>query len=169
MLFLSCKTNIEEVQKLDKREEFPTMITHNSEIVYTENGKIKIKVLSPLLQYYQDAEEPYNEFDKGITVYSYNDSMAIESKLTANYAIFYEKKKLWIARHDVVVVNSKRETLNTERLFWDQEAKRIYTHDMVVITQGEDVLVGEEGMESDETFENWELIKPRGSVTFEQD
>lgn len=169
ILFLSCKTNIEEIQKLAEREELPSMITYNSEIVYTENGTIKIRVLSPESYYYQHAEEPYNEFEKGITVFSYNDSLEVESKLTANYAIFYEKKKLWVARYDVVVVNSKGETLNTERLFWNQEEKRIYTRDMVVITQGEDVLVGEEGMESDETFENWELIKPRGSVTFEQD
>jgi LPS export ABC transporter protein LptC len=163
LLFFSCKTNLEKVQELAERENVPGVVAYNIEILYTEQGKAKIKVLAAESRYYQFAKEPYNEFPKGITVYNYNDSLEVVSTLTANYAIFYEAKKLWIARYNVVATNAKGEVLNTEQLFWDQNAKRIYSNDMVKITDGEDVLFGE-GMESDEAFDSWEILKPSGNM-----
>jgi len=163
LLFFSCKTNIDKVHELAERENVPGVVAYNIEILYTENGKIKVEILAPESRYYQFAEEPYNEFPQGITVYNYNDSVEIESQLTANYAIFYEEKKLWNARYDVVAQNAKGDVLNTEQLFWDQEAKRIYSNDMVKITSGEDVLFGE-GMESDEAFDDWVILKPTGTL-----
>ncbi|MDD2197011.1 MAG: LPS export ABC transporter periplasmic protein LptC [Bacteroidales bacterium] len=163
LLFCSCKTNLEKVQELTEWENVPGVIAYNFEILYTENGKTKVKVLAPESRYYQFAKEPYNEFPQGITVYNYNDSLEIMSTLTANYAIFYDEKKLWNARYDVVAMNAKGQVLNTEQLFWDQNTKRIYSHDMVKITDGDDVLFGE-GMESDETFDDWEILKPSGNM-----
>lgn len=168
ILFSSCATNIEKVQELADRENLPGMIGYDVEMLYTENGRLKFKIIAPESHYFQFSKEPYNEFPKGITVYNYNDSLEIESSIQANYAIFYEEKKLWNARYDVVATNSKGETLNTEQLFWDQQAKRIYTHDMVKITQGDDILFGE-GLESDESMDNWEILKPSGSVYVRQD
>lgn len=162
-MFFSCKTNLEKVQELTEQKNVPGIVYYNIEMIYTENGKIKIKILAPESCYYQFTKEPYNEFPQGITVYNYNDSLEITSTLTANYAIFYEEKKLWNARYDVVAMNVKGEVLNTEQLFWDQGAKRIYSNDMVKISDGDDVLFGE-GLESDETFDNWEILKPSGSM-----
>jgi LPS export ABC transporter protein LptC len=158
MLLYSCKTDIERIQELAEREKQPSVIAKNIEIVYTENGIVKVKIFATESLYFQFAEEPYNEFPQGIIVTNYTDSLTIDSKLTSNYAIYYEKKKLWNARYDVVAVNSRGQVLNTEQLFWDEEGKRIYSNDMVKITSENDVVFGQ-GFESDERFDNWVIRK----------
>jgi LPS export ABC transporter protein LptC len=168
MLLYSCKTDIERVQELAEREKVPSVAAKNIEIVYTENGKIKVKISAPESLYYQFAEEPYNEFPLGIVVINYTDSLTIDSQLTANYAIYYEKKKLWNARYNVVAVNSKGHVLKTEQLFWDEAAKRIYSNDMVKITTAEDEIFGE-GFESDENFDNWVVRKITATFYFDEE
>ena len=158
MLF-SCTTNLDMSDALDDKENKATITAKNSDILYTEGGIVKLKVIAPLTKYYQNSEQPYTEFPEGITVYNYSDSMVIESELTAKYAIYYEKKGLWSASNNVIAKNSAGETLNTEHLFWDQVKKTIYTDDMVRITTADGIQYGQ-GFVSDESFKNWELKKP---------
>lgn len=165
LLFLgsvsSCTTNLDMVSALENKEETATIIARNSEIIYTENGRVKLKVLAPLTKYYQNASDPYNEFPEGITVYTFSDSMELESELTSKYAHYSDYNQLWSASNNVVAKNSKGETLNTEHLFWNQKKKTIYTEDNVKITTPDGVQYGE-GFTSDETFNNWEIKKPKG-------
>lgn len=162
LLLSSCKTDLETVKALTDQANTPGVTAKNSEILYTEEGKLKVKVLAPVTFSYQFAEEPYTDFPEGITVFNYSDSLTIESELTANYAIYYEKKKLWNARYNVVALNRKGEILNTESLFWDEQKKIIYSQEMVKITTEDGVTFGE-GFESDEMFNEWVILKPTGT------
>ena len=139
------------------------MIAKNVEILYTEHGAVKIRVEAPEMRYYQFEEEPYNEFPEGIVATTFTDSLTVNSKLTAKYAIYYENKKLWKAQYDVVAQNATGEVLNTEQLFWDEENKRIYSHDMVKFTTADGTIFGE-GFESDENFDNWVIKKTSGTI-----
>ncbi len=162
LLIVSCKTDLEKIKSLSDEENSPDLTARNSEILYTEQGKLKIKVIAPTTNSYPNAEEPYTEFPDGITVFNFNDSLAVESQITANYAIYYVDKELWNARYNVVAMNKKGEILNTEQLFWDEKKKTIYSHDMVKITTEDGVTFGE-GFESDEMFNDWIILKPTGS------
>lgn len=159
-LFSSCTTDVKMLASLEDREKTATITAKNSEIIYTENGIVKLKVIAPLTKSYQNGEQPYIEFPEGITVYTYTDSMVLESQLTAKYANYYEKKGLWSASNNVVAKNEKGEILNTEQLFWDEKKKTIYTDEMVKITTADGIQYGQ-GMVSDETFNNWEIKKPK--------
>jgi len=159
LIFNSCTTDAEMVTALENREHTATVTAKNSEILYTENGIVKLKVITPLTRTYPNSEEPYTEFPEGITVYTYNDSMQIESNLTSKFAIYYDKKGLWSASNNVVATNRKGEVLNTEQLYWDEKKKIIYTDDMVKITTPDGTQFGQ-GFLSDETFDNWEIKKP---------
>jgi LPS export ABC transporter protein LptC len=156
------------VNLLAEREQVPSLTAKKFEILYTENGNPRILVEAPETEYFQHAEEPYYEFPKGITVFNYDDSLKIESTITANYAIFYEKKELWIARYDVVAQNRIGQILNTEQLYWDQKSKKIYSEDMVKITSEDDIIFGE-GFDSDENFDNWVIRKISGSIYLDEE
>lgn len=155
----SCNTKIDMADALEDKENTAFITARNSEILYTEKGLVKLKVIAPLTKNYQGREEPFTEFPEGITVYTYSDSMRIESELTAKYANYYERKGLWSASNNVIAKNDKGETLNTEHLYWDQLKKIIYTDDMVQITTSDGIQYGQ-GMTSDERFKNWEIKKP---------
>ena len=161
ILVTSCTANLDMVNALENNEDKATVIAKNSEIIYTENGRVKLKIFAPVAKYYQNTENPYNEFPEGITVYNFSDSMEIESELTAKYANYSDYKQIWTASNNVVAKNSKGETLNTEHLYWNQKKKTIFTEDMVKITTPDGVQYGQ-GFVSDESFSNWEIKKPKG-------
>jgi LPS export ABC transporter protein LptC len=155
-ILASCSNNIDIINALEDKENKASMTSKNSEVIYTENGRVKLKVIAPVTNFYQSKEEPRTEFPEGITVYTFSDSMEIESELTAKYAIYYDKKALWSASNNVIAKNSKGETLNTEHLYWDQNKKIIYTDDQVKITTADVVQYGQ-GFQSDESFNKWEI------------
>jgi len=48
----------------------------------------------------------------------------VESELRSNYAISYENSDIMEAKENVVVVNKKGETLNTEHLIWEKKTEK---------------------------------------------
>jgi len=144
------------------------MMTQQSEnltIIHSRNGNITYRFTTPLLERYENALEPYTEFRKGIHIERYNDSThMIEATLIANYAIWLEKQELWEAKGNVVGNNADGNQLETEQLFWDQKAKRVYSNVDSKITQNDDVIYGD-GFESDDRFEEFVVRKPKGKVT----
>ena len=86
-----------------------TMMTEYSEdlsVVMSQNGRRSYHFVTPLLEGYSLAREPYREFRKGVKITTYqNDSLTtVDAVLTANYAIYYENRELWEAKGNVVVV-----------------------------------------------------------------
>ena len=144
-------------------QDIPSVTAKNATILYTENGILMIRVTAPVTEHFQFAPEPYTVFPEGITVHTYRDSMVLESTLTAKFATYWESKQLWMARYDVVASNAKGEVLNTEELYWDQGKKLIYGNDRVKITTADGVIFGD-GFESDESFNEWVVKKPIGTL-----
>ncbi len=144
------------------------MITQQSEnllLICSQNGNLSYRFETPLMERYELAREPYMEFRKGIKVETYNDTThLIESTLTANYAIFLENQKLWEAKGNVVAINAEGRTLETEQLFWDQQAERVYSNVDSKVTQQDGVIIGE-GFESDEQFHDFIFRRPKGKVS----
>ncbi|MFI3266137.1 MAG: LPS export ABC transporter periplasmic protein LptC [Rikenellaceae bacterium] len=163
ILLFSCA----EEKTITEESTDPNLMTQQSEdltIINSSNGELSYHFETPLLERYDMANEPYMEFRKGVKMITFNDSTrTVESTLVANYAIFYEKRELWEAKGDVVVVNAEGDKLETQQLFWNQTRKVIYSNVDSKVTQGEDVMYGI-GFESDETFTDFEFRKPRGRV-----
>jgi hypothetical protein len=164
-LLFSCKEEqpiAEESSDAIKNEE-----GENITMVMSENGRKSYIFVTPLLEGYTLGRDPYREFCKGIEITTFqDDSLSNEStNLVANYAIYYEKRKLWEARGDVVVTKDNgNRCLYTQQLFWNSVTKRIYSNvDTKLVTYSydeygnliEEEIVGE-GFESDE-----EMNEPR--------
>jgi len=161
-ILVSCKNDIETVNLLTARDnDKPFEISKNIELIHSENGQVQLVVKAPLLERYI-GERPYLEMTQGITVIFYDSLLNETSKLTANYAINYENDRITEARNNVVVVNDKNETLNTEHLIWDEQKAIIFSNVFVKITTENEILFGE-GFEADERFDKWHLKKPAGS------
>ena len=150
-----------------------TMMTEYSEdlsVVMSQNGRRSYHFVTPLLEGYSLAREPYREFRKGVKITTYqNDSLTtVDAVLTANYAIYYENRELWEAKGNVVVEKSDGKTLYTQQLFWNARTKKIYSNvdSKIVQTNGRDVFIGE-GFESDEEFKDWRFRRMKGRMEVE--
>jgi LPS export ABC transporter protein LptC len=112
--------------------------------------------------------EPILEFPEGFEVSFYDTAFQVQSRISGDYGISFEKKKLMEARHNVVVENIKTgEKLYTEQLFWDQTKETIYTDKFVRITRGEEVITAD-GLISDQEFETMEFKNPKGPIEFQE-
>ena len=145
-----------------------TLMTEESEnlsIVMSENGRKSYFFKTPLLEGYTLARDPYREFRKGIDITTYqDDSMTtVNANLTANYAIYYENRRLWEAKGDVVVIKADGTELYTQQLFWNSMTKRIYSNVDTKIVKGSDVFFGE-GFESDEDLKQWKFRRMSGRM-----
>ena len=150
-----------------------TMMTEYSEdlsVVMSQNGRRSYHFVTPLLEGYSLAREPYREFRKGVKITTYqNDSLTtVDAVLTANYAIYYENRELWEAKGNVVVEKSDGKTLYTQQLFWNARTKKIYSNvdSKIVQNNGRDVYIGE-GVESDEEFKDWRFRRMKGRMEVE--
>lgn len=140
--------------------------TFDAVITYTDSGYLRAKLFSPLIERFSKAKKPYVELPKGLKADFYNTSKVVESKLTAGYGINYLDTKIVEVRDSVKVVNTKNETLKTEKLFWDQNAKEIYTDARVEIITDKERLFGT-GMRAAQDFSSWKITKVTGIVSME--
>ncbi len=165
MLF-SCDAK-KTVEEETNNERMMTEYSENMSIVMSENGRKSYHFETPLIEGYQLARDPYREFRKGIRITTFtNDSLAMQDAvLTANYAIFYENRRLWEAKGDVVVIKADGKQLYTSQLFWNQATKKIYSNVDSKIVDGDEVTYCE-GFESDESMKEWRYRKIKGVTYF---
>lgn len=169
LLFISCENDMQTIQDLTARDTLPEEMAMDIQLIYSDSGRIRAMLTSPLLLRYQD-ERPRLEFPNGIYVVFYDSLMNIRSDIRANRAVSWLNTSIMEGHGDVVVNNYYRsEKINTEHMIWSQNEHRIYGHTFVKITTPDKVLYGDEGFEADENLDRWTIRKPRGSFVIPDD
>lgn len=163
LVFFSCQNDLQTIDLVISGKDSPSETMKNPEIIYSDSGKVVMKLTGSELERYS-GEDPHIVFPKGINMIFYDDSMNVNSTLKAEYGIRYEKEGGMEAKRNVEVVNVKGEKLNTEHLIWEEGKDRIYTKEFVKITQGRDVIYGD-GLESNQDFTKYKILKPKGVFT----
>lgn len=159
----ACENDLTEVQKFIKNEEVAIEIGEEVEVIYSDSGKVEIKIIAPLLHRHLDKREPKREFPKGLEVYFLDENQKVKSWLIGKYAMEYEKKHITIVQDSVVLFNNNEEKLETDELIWDQGKDKIYTKQFVRITTKDEQIMGY-GFEADREFTYWKIIAPQGKV-----
>lgn len=167
ILLFSCEAAKVVPQDASSLDEFMTEYSENLSMFQLENQAYSYLFETPLMEGYTLARDPYREFRKGIHITKYDaDSVGLVSAtLTANYAIFYENRKLWEAKGDVVVIQMDGKRLYTSQLFWNQATHRIYSNVDSKIVDGDEIY-NCEGFESDESMHDWTYRKLKGVTYF---
>lgn len=165
MFGCSQKASRHDIENWAKQlDSLSVEIAHNVEIRYTDSAYLKAIIKAPLMEHHDDPTDPFTVMPEGVTAQFYGLSGNEESNLRADYAINYEKKKLIHLKRNVHVINSLGEELISEELFWDQNTRKIYTEKQVKIKRGEEVIIGREGLTSNETFTKYRIGRPVGTV-----
>jgi len=166
---LSCENDIEKINTLISSTSYPDVSGQKIEIIYSDSGKVQMILTADEIKKFSRTETPYIEFPKGIDVVFYNDTFGIAAQLTAGYAIYYDKMKIWEARNNVTAKNfEKGEQLNSEELFWDENKGIIYSNIFTRIENKDGTFYGENGFEADQKLTRWKLKGSRGTVRFKE-
>lgn len=156
---LSCENDIRDVQNLNKKM---VSIEEGKQIesYLSEGGKVKAKLIAPLMLRYQDSAKV--EFPKSLHVDFYNDSAKIDSKLSAKFGRYMENENKVFLRDSVVVFNMKGDTLFCKELYWDQRKSEFYSDKNVILHQPNQKVYGK-GMRADQNFKWFTIYQPYNS------
>lgn len=161
--------------------DYETLITESSQnrtITMMENGRRSYTFSSPLMEGYSLATNPYQEFRRGIVMTTYtNDSLALqEATITANYAIYYERQKLWEAKGNVVIIKNNRDEgdttvtglteVYTQQLFWNATTHKIYSNVDTKVLQPDGWHFGV-GFDADDDLKNIHFRRYSSEVEFD--
>lgn len=167
MLF-SCENDMQTINSLNTDESLPDETAKDIEVIYSDSGRVMIKLISSRLNRYQK-KDPYIEFPEGLQLLFFDSVMNVKSELTANYGISWEKKKMMEVKDDVVITDfEKDEILNTEHIIWDQKKRIIYSEVFVKRTTADGVMYGD-GFSADENLNSYKLLRPRGVFTVDDE
>jgi len=164
LFFASCENDLQKVNELTK--EYEAAIETGSDIVmlYSEMGVVRVKIEGKSIKRHK-TDEPFVEFPDGLKVTFYNENHEINSVLTADYAIRYEKDQRAILKSNVVLVNDRKgEQLETEELLWNEKEQTISGEQLVTITTPRETIIGTDGFEADQDFSEYTI---RGIVDSE--
>ena len=162
----SCQTDIPTINQLTVDKNLPSETMMDADIMYSDSGKVKMKLMAVQLDRYNDKD--YIEMPRGMKILFYDDSMKVNSRVKADYGIRHEKEGKMEAKRNVEVVNVKGEKLNTEHLYWDENKKLIYTDEFVKITTKNEVMYGD-GLESNEDFTKYKIKNIKGTMSIKDD
>ncbi len=167
LLLSSCGRQAEEEET--GHEQLMTEYCEGMDLKVSENGHRSFHFQAPLLEGYTEAQEPYREFRKGIRITTYQKDSAnvVDAVLTADYGINYDKRQLWEARGNVVIVKNDPDStrIYTQQIFWDQRSGKVYSNvdSRIVRKNGaDDFMVS--GFETDEGFTFLNSREPDGKM-----
>ena len=165
ILLFSCENDIEKIKVITSKTNRPAESAQDAILIYSDSSRVKVKLNATKIDRYLGTNA-YLELPEGVEVVFYNDKMQIQSRLTADYAIRFEKQGKMEAKGNVVLVNELGETLNTEHLFWNENTGKIYSYEFVKITTANEIIMGD-GFESNQNFTKFKITKIKGTITIE--
>lgn len=152
-VFFSCGEKDKAVIRyLYNEETIPTVKTYNDTMYISDSGRVQFKVMSHSMLLFDKAAEPYTLFPDTAYLEQYDSLMNVITTLRADSVWNYEKKKLWMLRGDVQIVNSDSARFNSEELFWDQEKDKIYSNLYVIIKEPNKAIIKAYGFESNQNM-----------------
>jgi LPS export ABC transporter protein LptC len=163
---LSCKNEIAEIRALTDTNNLPIQSSYNAEYILTEKGLVKNKLIATQLDQYQ-GEVDYIEASGGFTMIFYDSLQQEEARLSAMRGKYDSKLKRLIAWEKVELFNVKGDKLETEELIYVQDSSLIYTQKFVSIMMQDDTLHGM-GLESNDSFTRYKILKPYGKFQLEE-
>lgn len=172
-LLASCKGD-EPYEEIDPRT-VPVQIVSDVVLTQTDKGNLSMRMNSPVMERYEYVQDSvnisYEYYPDGFYVYAFTEDSQLETRITAKEAkhVTTKGEESWSVFGDVVVINYiKGEMMETDTIYWNQEAKMIHTDCYVRLSSYSGVMQGY-GMESDERARNAVIQKPFDSYTIIRD
>jgi LPS export ABC transporter protein LptC len=164
---LSCSDDSTENMGT-KNTDFVSRKIFNAQMVMADSVYTIIKLRAPLIEEYQYVKTPYMVFPKGVDMDFYEKGKTVPGHLKADYAKVIETTGWYEARKNVVIINSDKDTLKTNHIFWNKNERKIFSDDTVKIYRADGVTtnISVRGIEATEDFKNFKLKNNTGILPY---
>ena len=163
MLF-SCGNPTSVIQQLASDDTLTGIVASDVVFYRSDSGIVQVELIAPMMVR-QGNDTSYLEFPQGFHASIFNNYHKVVSVISANYGLYRNELKMVEARGDVVVENhEKGQKMMSEKLFWFQDAKMLYTRSKVRIIMPDKDIMGD-SLVSTEEFDEYTIYN--GNATFE--
>jgi LPS export ABC transporter protein LptC len=161
--FFSCDEKVKpSVSNTVFSQNYPTQESWNSRITFSQDGKLAAIITGAHITVFDEKKETF--LDGGVRVEFYNEQSVRTSVLTCTKAKINDITRDMEASEKVVVVSdSDKTTLKSEKLFWLHSKQLIHTTEYVEIDTPNEKIQGM-GFESDKGLRSYKIFKVTGRV-----
>lgn len=158
----SCgKAKKEMMNSFEDPNEVCTVFSRDVSTLISDSGITRYRVVAPEWYMYEQSDSPRWYFPKGIYLENFDEDFNVSAFLEGDTAIFLKSQRLWELRGDVKMANTKDERFFTERIYWSQDAQKIYSDTVIHIERGDRIIEGK-GFESNQNMTAYKILKTTG-------
>lgn len=164
LLSVSCGGDKKEIVAVAfDPENTYTMRTTDIVSLISDSGITRYRVTSAEMLVFEKAAEPYWYFPQGVYMEQFDSLFVTKASIEADTAFNWYSKKLWKLIGNVEVKNLEGDRFETDTLYWDEIAERIYSDAFMRITRADQILTGV-GFESNQNMTRYRIRRPQGSL-----
>ncbi|MCR5863343.1 LPS export ABC transporter periplasmic protein LptC [Flavobacterium sp. J372] len=163
ILLFSCESNFKEVQRLNSVAFNAAMQAENINLKYTDSGKVKSILLSPLMMDYSNLDYGFKEFPKGVNVTLFDDN-GQKTIVISDYAITYDETKIIDMQGNVKITTADGKVLTTDQLYFDQQNEWFYTEKNFKFTDGQGGYLEGPGLDFSKDFKIFNMQRNSGQI-----
>lgn len=162
LLLPGCRKEkkVDVASKLDPAH-MPTMSTRNISTLVSDSGVTQYKIVSHLWYVYNEIDTPCWIFPKGLYLEKFDRKFKVIASVAADSAIYMVKDKLWKLMGNVEVRKMPEDLFLSERLFWNERERKIYSDTFIHIENESHVLEGT-GFVSNDQMTVYRILHPNG-------
>jgi len=163
MLF-SCGNPTSVIQQLASDDTLSGVVAYDIVFYRSDSGRVQVKLTAPMMSQ-QGMDTSYVEFPQGFHALIYDQNHNVTSEISADYGINHTDTKVVEAIGNVSVENQQNgQSMFSEKLYWYQDTKMIYTRSKVRIVTPDKDVTGD-SLEAYENFDAYTIYN--GQATFE--
>ena len=166
MLF-SCSNPDAVVMEMGSDDTLSGIIADSVTFIRSDSGVVRVELYAPRLVR-MDSEDDVMEFPLGFHVFMYDKQHQLTTELIAGYGKSFGDKLLE-ARDSVVVRRQEDgQVMYSDKLFWYQDRKMIYTRSHVrIVTEGKEVEA--DSLVAQEDFSEYTMYSGRATLDVDEE
>ncbi|MCL2596334.1 MAG: LPS export ABC transporter periplasmic protein LptC [Paludibacter sp.] len=175
IIVLACLTSCRKEKKefigaIEDRSITPRMHADSVMTIVSDSGITRYRISAPVWDIYDfDRQEPYWNFPQGIHFERFDQDLKVDANIHANNAKFFENRQLWELNGQVRATNIEGMLYQTEQMFWDQRAEKIYSDSLITITQTDGTkVVGKNGFYSNQQMTKYTIINTHANIPVDE-
>lgn len=169
LLLSACNEGTEKVgPDVDNRDTLPVIKSIGVSTLISDSGIIRYKIIAEEWFMYDKRTPTFWSFEKGLFIEKFDEHYHVEAFITADTAYYFDQKRLWELRGRVFVKNLKGETFKTELLYWDQQARLLYSPAFMAI-DGETQKLSGYDFKSNEQMTDYSIHSSVGAFPLKED
>ena len=160
-VFFACgRSDKEYVDIPYDKEKIPSMRTDSVNMLISDSGIVRYKLVTKDWQIFDNASNPYWYFPEGIYLEQFDSLFNKQATLKADTAWNYSREKRWKLKGHVFIRNIKDETFSSEELIWDERHQKVSSDKYIEINRPNKLMLKGYGFESNQDMTQYKVFKP---------